>query len=220
LTAADGKFNYLHILHYHLNHKANKHLIPSILAKVSDLKPYPAGQRLLKLLCIDLNDTSLYKGWKKLAHGAYGTIYDCFTELDYPSSVAVKVTAFKDSIYDRCVLHDIFSEITCLEYFRLQPNITTLYDYGIHKGQYYIVMKKYKGSLKKWREGLAPGLQPEFLPLLLKIFMRILVAVKCLHQNNITHYDLKCDNVLVDFDSVSPADNQLVLALADFGECK
>lgn len=208
-------------MHYHLNHKSNKHLIPSILAKISDLKPYPAGQRLLKLLCIDLNDTSLYKGWKKLANGAYGTIYDCFTDIDYPADVAVKVTSFKESIYDRCVLHDIFSEITCLEYFRLQPNITTLYDYGIHRGQYYIVMKKYRGSLKKWREGLGPTLQQEHLPIFLKIFARILMAVKCLHQNNITHYDLKCDNVLVDFEMTAmPNDGQLSIALADFGECK
>ena len=217
-------FNYLHILHYHLNHKSNKHIVPLVLAKMSEIKPYPAGQRLLKLLCVDLNDTSLYKGWKKLANGAYGTIYDCYTELNYPEEVAVKVSAFKDSIYDRCVLHDLFSEITCLEYFRLQPNITTLYDYGIHKGQYYIVMKKYKTSLKRWREEQTGQLAVN-LPLYLKIFMKILISIKCLHSNNITHYDIKCDNILIDFPDVIPADSTLLdvpfnIALADFGECK
>jgi hypothetical protein len=150
--------NYLHILHFHLNHATNKHVVPLILGHLSDMKPYPAGQRLLKLLCMDLNDTSLYRGWRKLAFGAYGTIYECHTELAHPQEVAIKVAPFKESIYDRCVLHDIFAEITCLEYFRLQPNVTTLFDYGVAKGQYYIVMKKYKMSLKKWREEQTKGL--------------------------------------------------------------
>ena len=187
---------------------------------MSDLRPYPAGQRLLKLLCTDLNDSSMYKGWRKLANGAYGTIYDCYTEINYPADVAVKVMAFKDSIYDRSVLHDIFSEITCLEYFRLQPNFTTLYDCGIHRGQYYIVMKKYRMSLKKWREGQPAGLQPEYLVLYLRIFLRVLLAIKCLHANNITHYDLKCDNLLIEFESPPAPGAAFGIALADFGECK
>jgi serine/threonine protein kinase len=207
-----------------MNHKSNRHIVPLILARMSDIKPYPAGQRLLKLLCTDLNDTSLYKGWKKMANGAYGTIYDCHTDLNYPQEVAVKVTTFKESIYDRCVLHDIFSEITCLEYFRLQPNITTLYDYGIHKGQYYIVMKKYSGSLKKWREMQTLPLEKN-LGLYLKIFLKILTAITCLHNNNITHYDLKCDNVLIDAPEVitefmDPNQVNFNIAIADFGECK
>lgn len=191
---------------------------------MSELKPFPAGQRLLKLLCEDLNDTSMYHKWTKLANGAYGVIYDCKTDLNYPQEVAIKITPFKESIYERCVLHDIFSEITCLEYFRLQPNITTLYDYGIHRGQYYIVMKRYKSSLKAWRE--EQKLPLEFiLPLYLKIFIRILTAVKCLHANNITHYDLKCDNVLIDSIPVITESTDLNsvtfnVALADFGECK
>ena len=220
----EGMFNYLHILHFHLNHASNKHIVPLILARMSDITPYPAGQRLLKLLCLDLNDASLYKHWEKLAHGAYGTIYRCLTDLNNPSEVAVKVTSFSESIYERCVLHDIFSEITCLEYFRLQPNITTLFDYGIHKGQYYIVMKRYKSSLKKWRENQILPMNT-LLPLYLKIFLRILSAVKCLHTNKITHYDLKCDNVLIDAPDIIKPDMNLSevvfsVYLADFGECK
>jgi hypothetical protein len=56
-----------------------------------------------------------------------------------------------NSIYDRCVLHDIFTEITCLEEFRLEPCVTDLYDYGVHGTSYYIVMKKYDCSLRAWR---------------------------------------------------------------------
>jgi len=198
--------------------------VPLVLNHMSHLKPFPAGQRLLKLLCEDLNDTSIYKNWKRLASGAYGVIYDCVTEISYPREVAIKVMPFKESIYERCVLHDIFSEITCLEYFRLQPNITTMYDYGIHKGQYYIVMKRYRSSLKAWRE--AQRLPLSFmLPLYLKIFLKALTAIQCSHANNITHYDIKCDNILIDSVPEITPDTDLgsvpvTVALADFGECK
>ena len=34
--------------------------------------------------------------------------------------------------------------------------------------------------------------------LFLKIFMAVLKCVKTVHGGNVTHYDLKCDNVLLD----------------------
>lgn len=55
------------------------------------------------------------------------------------------------AIHDRSVLHDIFTEITCLEEFRLEPCVTDLYDYGVDSQNYYIVMKRYSGSLRDWR---------------------------------------------------------------------
>ena len=48
-------------------------------------------------------------------------------------------------------MHDIFTEITCLEEFRLEPCVTDLFDYGVDQTSYYIVMKKYSGSLREWR---------------------------------------------------------------------
>lgn len=51
------------------------------------------------------------------------------------------------SIYDRCVLHDIFTEIAALEEFRIDRYVTDLYDYGVDENEYYIVMKKYPMSL-------------------------------------------------------------------------
>ena len=91
------------------------------------------------------------KDWKKLAVGAYGTVYECKTNLVQPSSVAIKQMDLPNDIYDRCVLHDIFTEITCLEEFRLEKCVTDLYDYGVDKTSYYIVMKKYACSLGEWR---------------------------------------------------------------------
>ena len=67
-----------------------------------------------------------------------------------PQVVAIKLMNIPSSIYERSVLHDIFTEITCLETFRLDPCITDLYDYGVTKTDYVIVMKRYPMSLKVW----------------------------------------------------------------------
>ena len=77
--------------------------------------PFLAGQRLLKLLCTAFTDLSHYHSWKKISAGAYGVIYGCETALESPREVAIKEMSFPKSIYERSVLHDIFTEITCLE---------------------------------------------------------------------------------------------------------
>jgi serine/threonine protein kinase len=91
------------------------------------------------------------KDWKKIGEGAYAKVYECQMNLSEPQTVAIKQMILPSSIYDRCVLHDIFTEITCLEEFRLEPCVTDLYDYGVDGYSYYIVMKKYAFSLTEWR---------------------------------------------------------------------
>jgi len=55
------------------------------------------------------------------------------------------------NLFKRCVLHGLFTEIACMENFRLTPQVATLYDYGVTSSDYIIVMKKYPLSLKEWR---------------------------------------------------------------------
>ena len=81
------------------------------------------------------------------------------------------------SISDRCVLHDIFTEITCLEEFRLEPCVTDLFDYGVDQTSYYIVMKKYSGSLREWRLKQKPNIMDN-LSLYLSIYKEVLKAFK------------------------------------------
>lgn len=68
-----------------------------------------------------------------------------------PKIVAIKQMPIPSNIYERSVLHDIFAEITCLENFRLDPCVTDIYDYGVTKSDYVIIMKRYPMSLKDWR---------------------------------------------------------------------
>lgn len=210
----NGKPNVLFMLHSHLNHPSNQNILPRLAQIVSHIVPPLAGQRLLKLLCTSFFDSKLYTGWQKIATGAYGTVYECETGLSEPVTVAIKKMSVPKSIYDRSVLHDIFTEIACLEEFRLERYITDLYDYGVDENDYYIVMKHYSTSLKAWRTEL-PGPYEDYLHLFLTLFREVLKAVQIIHKHNVTHYDLKCDNVLLEGDP-----NDCRVTLGDFGECR
>jgi hypothetical protein len=66
--------------------------------------------------------------------------------------VAVKLMNVPTSVHDRCVLHDIFTEILILEQFRHDADACRLYDYGVDHQHYWITMRRYCGSLKEWRK--------------------------------------------------------------------
>lgn len=210
----NGKPNVLFLLHHHLNHSANKSILPKLQKLVGHITPPLAGLRLLKLLSGALFDSSVYMGWKKIATGAYGTVYECKTGLAEPEKVAVKKMAVPKSIYDRCVLHDIFTEIASLEEFRLERCVTDLYDYGLDENDYYIVMKRYPFNLKEWRLQ-QQGSFEENIAKCLTIYKEVLKAIQIIHNHNVAHYDLKCDNVLLDY----PIEDCQV-TIGDFGESR
>ena len=145
-----GQLNVLHLLHFHLNHESNQ----PIVAKLSGIvRPKIASLRLLKLLCAQLTDFSIYhkSQWRKIETGAYGQIYECQVNLKQPNVVAIKQLNFPQSIHERSVLHDIFNEITCLQTLRMNPAVVDLYDFGVTSStDYLIVMKLYKQSLKSF----------------------------------------------------------------------
>jgi len=227
----NGKQNVLYLLQFHLNHPENQVIIPKLLKQATQITPPLAGQRLMKLLCSSLFDLSMYnngKNWTKIGEGAYANVYECQMNLTDPQQVAIKQMIQPSSIYDRCVLHDIFTEITCLEELRLEMCVTDLYDYGVDQSCYYIIMKKYACSLKEWRNKQQKGLM-ENLSLYLSIYKEVLKAFSIIHSHNVTHYDIKCDNVLIDFGSQyqnksvskwAQDDEKFRITIGDFGECK
>jgi hypothetical protein len=86
----DGKPNILYLLHFHLNHPSNQLILPLLLEKMSLIQPYPAGQRLLKLLCQSFTDMNFYSELEKINQGAYGVIFSAKTGLSFPTEVAIK----------------------------------------------------------------------------------------------------------------------------------
>ncbi|KRW99809.1 Protein kinase-like domain [Pseudocohnilembus persalinus] len=215
----DGKVNILYLLHFHLNHPSNQYILPLLLQKISYIKPYPSGQRLIKLLCSSFSDFSIYKKWEKINAGAFGTIFSSQVQLATPFEVAIKQMSIPKQIFDRCVIYDIFSEITCLENFRLDPCVTDLYDYGVTESDYIIVMKKYQQSLKQWRKQQKGDWQ-ENLITYLTIYREILKSVQLLHSNNVTHYDIKADNILLEIKEEKDGKKNIRIVLGDFGSCK
>eukprot|EP00817_Percolomonadidae_sp_ATCC50343_P003480 CAMPEP_0117433320 /NCGR_PEP_ID=MMETSP0758-20121206/12699_1 /TAXON_ID=63605 /ORGANISM="Percolomonas cosmopolitus, Strain AE-1 (ATCC 50343)" /LENGTH=751 /DNA_ID=CAMNT_0005223901 /DNA_START=212 /DNA_END=2468 /DNA_ORIENTATION=+ len=184
------------LLYSHLNDPKNVHLIGPLTERVKKLRL--GCQVLLKLCSKSLFDPQLYRGnmEKLLGHGAFGKVY--LTKIDASSEkVAVKLMDRPKTIHGRCVAHDSFTEIVIMEKFKHTQHICLLYDYGLDDDSFYIVMKRYSCSLKSWREKQTKPLA-DMLPIYMKIFQKVMLAVKKLNESNINHFDLKCDNVFLE----------------------
>jgi hypothetical protein len=52
------------------------------------------------------------------------------------------------NVNGRCVLHDIFTEITILDKHKNDCRVTHLFDFGVDESHFWIIMKLYRCSLK------------------------------------------------------------------------
>lgn len=101
-----------------------------------------------------------------------------------------------------------------------------MYNYGVSDNTYVIIMKKYACSLREWRlcntECPQAKLFPPTLPNILALFYEVIKGLKLLHQQNVTHYDIKGDNILLQFlPSSDPKQQPKVnVVFADFGVAK
>lgn len=238
--AAEGKPNLHDLLYDHLNHARNSHLIPELEKRVLCMHSGEGGACLLKLLCADMFDTSSYVDRTRLASGANATVYRCNHAPKLPNGshalepqvVALKVIDRSSSANHFCPLPDVFSEIRVLMRLRGCEGACQLIDYGVGPDSYYIALKCYTTSLRKWRlhqdtRSDFQRHQDQLLPLYLRIYRRILLVTDKLATRNIIHFDIKCDNVLmsptddgdlVDFWNPTPTVMpQHDVVLADFG---
>lgn len=199
LPLTKNMLNIPFMLHCHINDPSNDSIIP----KLHDLVMTQLGlgaRILLKLLCKKLFEPHLYSvRQKRIGAGAFGGVWRC--ELGFSHStvkhVAVKLQKRPAGIDNVCVLYNIFNEILVMEKFKADPRICRLYDYGVDNDYYYIVMKEYKCSLKKWRLKQKTPLLLN-MSLYLNIFKRLLEAFKFLADANVNHFDVKCDNIFIE----------------------
>ncbi|CAL8469507.1 g9048 [Coccomyxa elongata] len=219
--------NIPHLLHHHLNHPANATLAAPLLAAAARIGP--AAVRLLRLLCSSLFQPALYSHRRRLARGAYAQVYESsFTETGVREEVALKVIDFPSSIHDPCYQVDVFSEVAILERFRGQQSVCQLLNYGVEGDSFVLVMRKYPTSLKAWRARITSP-PAHHLRLYLHIFADIIAAKQVVAAANVVHFDLKCDNILLeaaagaseaDFWRPASARPPFRVVLADFGESR
>ncbi|KAI5056613.1 hypothetical protein GOP47_0028431 [Adiantum capillus-veneris] len=211
----DGqKMNAPFYLLYHINHADNSEA--RLLLKKRMRSFHPSVFRILKLLWRDLFDSSLYSNRKRIAHGAFAQIYTATVtqrEGDVAcKSVVLKTVDLPKGPHEPCKFFDIYSEVEILEKFIGDPRVCQLLDYGVDIESFILVLKHYKCSLRYWRQrqklqheisedNASENLCQPFrdkLPLYLEIYSAVLQAVKVLESHNVVHYDIKCDNILLE----------------------
>lgn len=105
---------------------------------------------------------------------------------------------------------------------------SALLDYGCDSGSLYLVLKAYRCSLREWRSRHAPEPR-QTARLYLNVYSQLLDACCAMAAAGVVHFDLKCDNVLLDPHPSAPVAAfwappseapPFRVVLADFGESK
>ncbi|EFJ21503.1 hypothetical protein SELMODRAFT_417290 [Selaginella moellendorffii] len=191
-------------LHPDLNHVANSYLLPCLTERMKAF--HHSAFRILRLSWRGLFNSSLYRNRIRIAHGAFAQIYKAtVNEEDGQRLVVLKTVELPKGPYEPCKFFDVYSEVQILEKFLGEPKISQLLDYGLESETFVLVLKHYKCSLRAWRLNQG-GLHShksgksffDRLPLYLEVYAAVLDAVKVLEVHNVVHYDLKCDNVLLE----------------------
>ena len=231
--AAEGKPNLHSLLYEHLNHDRNRRLVPELTKRLLGSAFAEGGAVLLQLLCQEMFDSSLYGDRTRLASGAHATVYRCTLAACGASGsdiVALKVIDRSSSANHFSPLPDVFSEVRVLSRLRGCEGACQLVDYGVGPDSYYIALKCYTTSLRRWRlhqnAPTAALSKDNQMVLFLRIFRQILGTIDRLSARSIIHFDIKCDNVLM---SPGPGTTETVfwdptergvryeVVLADFG---
>jgi serine/threonine protein kinase len=123
----------------------------------------------------------------------YADVYSCETSTGI---MAIKSIDLPLHIQDHNIIVDIYNEITIMQ---LCTSVIPLIDYGVTKQHYLLLMPKYTMNLRNWRQQRIPNWKTDIqeFHLYLHIYSLILQRISLLHQSNIIHFDLKCENILL-----------------------
>ena len=242
-TAFDGRYcarypedcDHLRALRLHLNGPTcPADALAHLHARAATPAVAPSVRRLLRLLVHASFDPTQYGvsrdaatrlepeswGWRHLADGAYSRVWATTTAgaaaaaAAHGASVAVKLLDVPRSAAGRCVLFDVFTEVSLLERCGGAAGVCKLLDYGVTPQHYWLVFERCALSLKAWRHQTpAPPLRQR-----LDAFEAVAAIVCELHDDDagigIAHLDLKADNVLL---RECDGKDSNAICLADFG---
>jgi len=161
--------------------------------------------RLLRLTMPCLFHPEKYSNGTHIASGAFGVVMSVSSP---NGKLAVKILKKSQSEYDNPHLFEVFTEVSILESCINDRRVTQLIDYGCTTSSYYIVMEFYPFTLKSWRKQFIEEFPS--VSTLLRLYYEVLMCATVLHDKKINHFDIKCDNIMLDFKGYP--------SLADFGE--
>uniref|UniRef100_A0A8C2BVE9 Serine/threonine-protein kinase ULK3 n=1 Tax=Cyprinus carpio TaxID=7962 RepID=A0A8C2BVE9_CYPCA len=139
---------------------------------------------------------------EKLGSGTYATVYKAFRKTDSREAVAVKVVSKKS--LNKSSMENLLTEIEILKTVR-HPHIVQLKDFQWDSDNIYLILEWCSGGdLSHFIRNCR--ILPERVAR--RCLQQIACALQFLHEKNISHLDLKPQNILLSGN---------VLKLADFG---
>ena len=132
---------------------------------------------------------SHYRILEKIGGGGMGVVYEA-EDLNLGRRVAVKFVASQAS--DRTMLERFRREARAASGLN-HPNICTIYDFGEHNGELFLVMELLQGETLSSRISAKPMPAPETIA----VTSQICDALAAAHQNGIIHRDIKPGNIFI-----------------------
>ena len=188
------------ILQHHLNASPTRDLLPRIESALQ----HSIGKfavMFLRVLCADFFRPSWYTSRVRIsgATGAYATVYRC----DLPwwaegKNIVLKIIDAPKHNHDRCSQVEFYSEVVIHEKLSKHPRVCQMLDFGVdtRADALVLVLEEFKCSLKQWR--VAQQEDPhQKAGIYWTIFREIVVACIEMLDAGVVHFDLKCDNILL-----------------------
>ncbi|KAL3131548.1 hypothetical protein ABBQ38_007850 [Trebouxia sp. C0009 RCD-2024] len=193
-----SEVQHLSVIQQHLSTERNAGLAGALQAWAAQ-----AGEpvmRLLRLTSRHLFNADQYKDRCQIARGAFSVVFDCcsFKEGRSQSQLAMKVSDLpSESRQNEKAQITAFTEIGVMQRLAHMPGICQLHDYGINRQGIYLVMTRYTCSLRSWlaKQTVKPSLR---LRLYMDIFCQLADLLKAVADQDVVHFDLKCDNILLE----------------------
>lgn len=158
LTDSVVGINILHYLHIHVNEYVEKVDLTKVYDKIQ--KNFGGGVvRLWRLLTVPLFNKAQYCMLNPIGRGGFGAVYQCEPSVplapidNYAKNLlAIKLVDRPIVAEKRCVVHDLFHEVSIFEMLRGTHCTAQLFDYGVTNDNYCMVMECGHSSLSDWRK--------------------------------------------------------------------